>query len=82
MNRETGNTEATNFTILNTFLVVLGPMKEDSLVKVLIASQVSTRAATNAEQVFTCAHPQVAGSTFAFAIRYGLAWLLYDGNRR
>ncbi|KZT64628.1 N-acetylglucosaminephosphotransferase [Daedalea quercina L-15889] len=56
-------TETTNLTILNVFLLRLGPMREDSLVKVLIASQ-------------------VAGSVFAFVVRYGLAWLVYDGNRR
>ncbi|KIP04666.1 hypothetical protein PHLGIDRAFT_109251 [Phlebiopsis gigantea 11061_1 CR5-6] len=61
--QETGQLETTNLTILNVFLVTLGPMKEDTLVKTLISTQ-------------------VAGSVFAFAIRYGLAWLLYDGNRR
>ncbi|KAH9947993.1 N-acetylglucosaminephosphotransferase [Amylocystis lapponica] len=56
-------TETTNLTILNVFLLRLGPMKEDSLVKVLIASQVT-------------------GSIAAFVVRYGLAGLVYDGNRR
>ncbi|KZT09324.1 N-acetylglucosaminephosphotransferase [Laetiporus sulphureus 93-53] len=56
-------TETTNMTILNVFLLRLGPMREDSLVKVLIASQ-------------------AAGSVLAFVVRYGLAGLVYDGNRR
>ncbi|CCL98417.1 uncharacterized protein FIBRA_00414 [Fibroporia radiculosa] len=53
----------TNLTILNVFLLRFGPMREDSLVRVLICSQ-------------------VAGSMLAFVVRYGLAGLLYDGNRR
>jgi len=60
---EKGHQEVTNLTILNVFLVQLGPMREDTLVKVLICSQ-------------------VAGSVFAFVVRYGLAGLVYDGNRR
>lgn len=40
-NAETGRFETTNLTILNVFLVNLGPMKEDSLVKALISTQVS-----------------------------------------
>lgn len=55
--------EATNLTILNWFLVKLGPMTEKQLVKVLCTTQ-------------------VAGSVFAFLIRYGLAGLVYDGDRR
>ncbi|KIK07992.1 hypothetical protein K443DRAFT_672877 [Laccaria amethystina LaAM-08-1] len=55
--------EANNLTILNFFLLKLGPMNEKSLVKVLILSQ-------------------VAGSLFAFFVRYGLAGLVYDGDRR
>jgi UDP-N-acetylglucosamine--dolichyl-phosphate N-acetylglucosaminephosphotransferase len=55
--------EATNLTILNFFLVRLGPMKEKRLVQTLIASQ-------------------VAGSVLAFVIRYGLAGIVYDGDRR
>jgi UDP-N-acetylglucosamine--dolichyl-phosphate N-acetylglucosaminephosphotransferase len=39
-NSETGRVETTNLTILNVFLVVLGPMKEDTLVKTLISTQV------------------------------------------
>lgn len=39
-NPETKTIETTNLTILNVFLVRLGPMREDSLVKVLISSQV------------------------------------------
>ena len=39
-NPETGLPETTNLTILNVFLVVLGPMKEDTLVKTLISTQV------------------------------------------
>jgi UDP-N-acetylglucosamine--dolichyl-phosphate N-acetylglucosaminephosphotransferase len=55
--------EATNLTILNFFLLRLGPMNEKRLVQVLMCSQ-------------------VAGSVFAFFIRYGLAGLVYDGDRR
>ncbi|PPR05359.1 hypothetical protein CVT24_007973 [Panaeolus cyanescens] len=55
--------ETTNLTILNFFLVRFGPLKEKSLVKVLICSQVT-------------------GTLLAFFIRYGLAWLVYDGDRR
>jgi len=55
--------EATNLTILNWFLVRLGPMTEKRLVKVLCVTQ-------------------VAGSVLAFVIRYGLAGLVYDGDRR
>ncbi|KAF7791420.1 hypothetical protein EIP86_002436 [Pleurotus ostreatoroseus] len=40
VNSETGRTETTNLTILNVFLVRLGPMREDTLVKVLICTQV------------------------------------------
>ncbi|KAI0693959.1 N-acetylglucosaminephosphotransferase [Cytidiella melzeri] len=60
---DTGLAETTNLTILNVFLVRLGPMREESLVKVLISTQIT-------------------GSALAFAVRYGMAWLLYDGNRR
>ncbi|THG99402.1 hypothetical protein EW026_g2931 [Hermanssonia centrifuga] len=63
VNPETRKRETTNLTILNVFLIKLGPMREDTLVKTLISTQ-------------------VACSMFAFVIRYGLAWLLYDGNRR
>jgi len=60
----TGNIlEATNLTILNFFLLRLGPMNEKRLVRVLMCVQ-------------------VAGSVFAFAVRYGLAGLVYDGDRR
>ncbi|KXN88194.1 UDP-N-acetylglucosamine--dolichyl-phosphate N-acetylglucosaminephosphotransferase [Leucoagaricus sp. SymC.cos] len=55
--------EATNLTILNFFLIRLGPMNEKRLVQVLICSQ-------------------VAGSVVAFVVRYGLAGLMYDGDRR
>ncbi|KAF7291566.1 Udp-n-acetylglucosamine-dolichyl-phosphate n-acetylglucosaminephosphotransferase [Mycena chlorophos] len=53
----------TNLTILNFFLVRLGPMTEKRLVQVLMAAQ-------------------VGGSVLAFVVRYGLAGLVYDGNRR
>ncbi|KAJ7644064.1 UDP-N-acetylglucosamine-dolichyl [Roridomyces roridus] len=55
--------EANNLTILNYFLLRLGPMNEKRLVQVLMCSQ-------------------IAGSLFAFTVRYGLAGLVYDGNRR
>ncbi|KAI0323597.1 N-acetylglucosaminephosphotransferase [Cubamyces sp. BRFM 1775] len=55
--------QTTNLTILNVFLLRLGPMREDSLTRVLIATQ-------------------VCGSLMAFFVRYGLAGLVYDGNRR
>lgn len=82
-NAETDQVETTNLTILNVFLVNLGPMKEDSLVKVLISTQVSLHVVflRCPNNVHWCA-TQVAGSVLAFAVRYGLAWLLYDGNRR
>lgn len=38
--KETGQLETTNLTILNVFLVNLGPMKEDTLVKTLMSTQV------------------------------------------
>ncbi|RPD64366.1 N-acetylglucosaminephosphotransferase [Lentinus tigrinus ALCF2SS1-7] len=61
---KTGEIESsTNLTILNVFLLRLGPMREDGLTRVLIATQ-------------------VCGSLLAFFIRYGLAGLVYDGNRR
>ena len=40
-NPETGLPETTNLTILNVFLLLLGPMKEDALVKTLISTQAS-----------------------------------------
>ncbi|KAG6850734.1 hypothetical protein H0H93_009357 [Arthromyces matolae] len=55
--------KSTNLTILNYFLVRLGPMGEKKLVQVLMCSQ-------------------IAGSVFAFVVRYGLAGLVYDGDRR
>jgi UDP-N-acetylglucosamine--dolichyl-phosphate N-acetylglucosaminephosphotransferase len=55
--------EATNLTILNWFLVRLGPMSEGALVRVLAGTQ-------------------AAGSLIAFVVRYGLAGLVYDGDRR
>ncbi|KAK0221968.1 UDP-N-acetylglucosamine-dolichyl [Armillaria fumosa] len=55
--------ETTNLTILNFFLLHLGPMNEKRLVKVLMCSQ-------------------VAGSILGFVVRYGLAGLVYDGDRR
>jgi len=56
-------TSTTNLTILNTLLVVFGPMTEPTLVKLVIAAQ-------------------IAGSILAFVVRYGLAGLVYDGDRR
>ncbi|EGN98415.1 hypothetical protein SERLA73DRAFT_183415 [Serpula lacrymans var. lacrymans S7.3] len=59
----TGNVlEATNLTILNFFLLRLGPMNEKRLVQTLMCTQ-------------------VAGSVLAFIVRYGLAGLVYDGDR-
>lgn len=55
--------ECTNLTILNFFLVRLGPMNEKRLNQVLMVSQAT-------------------GSVLAFVIRYGLAGLVYDGDRR
>ncbi|KAJ3739847.1 UDP-N-acetylglucosamine-dolichyl [Lentinula detonsa] len=55
--------ETTNLTILNFFLVRLGPMNEKKLVQVLICCQ-------------------ICGSVLAFSVRYGLAGLVYDGDRR
>jgi len=56
-------TSTTNLTILNVLLVVFGPMTEPTLVKLVVAAQVS-------------------GSILAFVVRYGLAGLVYDGDRR
>ncbi|KAL0057140.1 tunicamycin resistance protein [Marasmius tenuissimus] len=56
-------TETTNLTILNVLLVRFGPMREDRLVKVVVAVQ-------------------IVGSVIAFLVRYGLASLVYDGDRR
>ncbi|TDL23139.1 N-acetylglucosaminephosphotransferase [Rickenella mellea] len=55
--------EVTNLTILNFFLLRIGPMSEKRLTQTLIATQIS-------------------GSLLAFIVRYGLAWLVYDGDRR
>ncbi|KAJ4482222.1 UDP-N-acetylglucosamine-dolichyl [Lentinula aciculospora] len=55
--------ETTNLTILNFFLVRLGPMNEKRLVQVLMCCQ-------------------IGGSVLAFSVRYGLAGLVYDGDRR
>ena len=81
---KTGNIlEANNLTILNFFLMRLGPMNEERLVKVLMCSQVSVfrlfyLSRTDMLRRFF----KVAGSILAFVIRYGLAWLVYDGDRR
>ena len=48
--KETGQLETTNLTILNVFLVNLGPMKEDTLVKTLISTQVSDPAFISSRQ--------------------------------
>ena len=71
-------------TILNFFLLRFGPMNEERLVKVLICSQVK-----NFPCLFFIIHrhaetlpSKVAGSILAFVIRYGLAGLVYDGDRR
>lgn len=58
-----GDTEMTNLTLLNLLLLRLGPMREPTLVRVLMAVQ-------------------VAGSVLGFVVRYGLAGLVYDGDRR
>lgn len=55
--------ESNNLTILNLFLLRLGPMNEKRLVQVLMSTQ-------------------AAGSILAFLVRYGLAGLVYDGDRR
>jgi UDP-N-acetylglucosamine--dolichyl-phosphate N-acetylglucosaminephosphotransferase len=79
----TGNIlEANNLTILNFFLLRLGPMNEKRLVKVLMCSQVGVPRFIfiihrHAKTLF-----KVAGSVLAFIIRYGLARLVYDGDRR
>ncbi len=54
---------ATNLTLPTVILVVLGPLREPTLTKVVMGLQ-------------------VGGSALAFTIRYGLAGLLYDGDRR
>lgn len=78
---DAGQQEVTNLTILNVFLVQLGPMREVTLVKVLICSQVS-RLGAMLDRCRILILFQVAGSVLAFFVRYGLAGLVYDGNRR
>jgi UDP-N-acetylglucosamine--dolichyl-phosphate N-acetylglucosaminephosphotransferase len=56
-------TSATNLTLPTVILVHLGPTREPTLTKCVMALQ-------------------VAGSVVALAIRYGLASLLYDGDRK
>ncbi|KAJ9103314.1 hypothetical protein QFC20_004791 [Naganishia adeliensis] len=56
-------TSATNLTLPTLVLVHLGPMREPTLTKCIMALQ-------------------VAGSVVALTVRYGLASLLYDGDRR
>ncbi|KAH7105269.1 UDP-N-acetylglucosamine-dolichyl [Auriculariales sp. MPI-PUGE-AT-0066] len=55
--------EATNLTLINATLLWTGPMREYTLVNILLLLQ-------------------VASSVAAFAVRYGLASLVYDGDRR
>jgi UDP-N-acetylglucosamine--dolichyl-phosphate N-acetylglucosaminephosphotransferase len=70
----------TNLTILNVFLLVLGPLRERTLVRVLVAAQVRRPACTGRGS--SANEEQVAGSVLAFGVRYGLAGLVYDGDRR
>lgn len=67
---QTGATETTNLTILNTLLVRFGPRKEDQLVKMLVYTQVCSRLVNprNQELIVKCDN------------RYwGVFWrLLYD----
>lgn len=72
--------ESSNLTILNFFLVRFGPMNEKKLVKVLIWSQVS--AVDSCPGTGILIFLKIAGSVLAFVIRYGLAGLVYDGDRR
>jgi UDP-N-acetylglucosamine--dolichyl-phosphate N-acetylglucosaminephosphotransferase len=74
--------EATNLTILNFFLLRLGPLSEKRLVQVLMASQVRSCLDDPSAMTNEFGHWQVTGSLFAFAVRYGLAGLVYDGDRR
>lgn len=75
-------TNSTNLTILNVFLLRFGPMNEKRLVQVLICSQVCIYITTvNCVGSLNPAF-QIAGSLLAFFIRYGLAGLIYDGDRR
>ena len=77
--------EASNLTILNFFLLRLGPMNEKKLVKVLMCSQVSVLPIfkkNHAQACWNASLQKVACSILAFVIRYGLAWLVYDGDRR
>ncbi|KZP31466.1 hypothetical protein FIBSPDRAFT_1037457 [Athelia psychrophila] len=57
------HTTMTNLTLLNVLLLRLGPLREPTLVRVVLAVQ-------------------VAGSVLGFVVRYGLAGLVYDGDRR
>jgi UDP-N-acetylglucosamine--dolichyl-phosphate N-acetylglucosaminephosphotransferase len=80
--------EATNLTILNFLLLRLGPMNEKKLVQVLICTQVCRFSISPFTKLLKLAPPsrilssQIAGSVLAFIIRYGLAGLVYDGDRR
>ncbi|KAI0264012.1 N-acetylglucosaminephosphotransferase [Gloeopeniophorella convolvens] len=74
--------EATNLTLLNTLLVRLGPMREKHLTQTLIGVQVMFHAASHGAPRKLTSGAQVAGSVVAFAVRYGLAYLVYDGDRR
>lgn len=74
--------ESSNLTILNFFLVRFGPMTEKKLVKVLIWSQVSSRDNRRKIGLWISLPPKIAGSVLGFVIRYGLASLVYDGDRR
>ena len=75
--------ETTNLTILNVLLLRLGPMREKRLTQALIVVQVIhcylRRVVWTSSLTIYC---QVMGSIVAFVVRYGLAYLVYDGDRR
>jgi UDP-N-acetylglucosamine--dolichyl-phosphate N-acetylglucosaminephosphotransferase len=75
--------ETTNLTLLNVLLLRLGPMREKRLTQALIVVQVIhcylRRVVWTSSLTIYC---QVMGSIVAFVVRYGLAYLVYDGDRR
>ena len=73
--------EATNLTMLNFLLVRFGSMTEKRLVQLLMVTQVSV-IRINVTKSPEFRDKQVSGSVLAFVVRYGLAGLVYDGDRR
>lgn len=75
--------ETTNLTIFNVLLVRFGPMNEKRLNQLLIITQVNLEVSfANLIRSDSIPRKKVAGSIVAFVVRYGLAGLVYDGDRR